>query len=584
MPDTNSQYAIFDLKDNTFVLKHDDAISDSAQMQTIINTLSFIRYIKGDSAAEEYNVKYEVKDTLTTIDLPNIVPSIYASRYAGYYEDIHLNIIPVADEANTVDNREVFDFIDGTSQINLPVENATESRYKIFNIDFDNTASLSLQEVLQGIDGSATLTDPYYSLYGTSDNLTYNEYLVIKDATVDYADDTTFQDCIFTSLVAKIALSDISDPIQTTHLVGDKVQLAVNFTDTNDNSYSKASISSLDLNKDTANDNVPNVKWFSTDTSVAIVDANGKVNLVGVGSATIVAKAIDVNNDGEIEKPFATYEISVSSVNINYNLNATDATRGNGVASEVLAVDTKLSDAAHYADAPTRDGYNFVGWYLDQEGNTLADDTLMGRTDVSVYAKWEKVVHINYDLNATDATRGNGVASEVLETGSKLSDAAHYSNDPIRAGYTFEGWYLDKDGKTLADNTIIGGNDVTVYAKWTKIPNDETVNVTYNSNGTKVSSPIDNVNYNIGDKVKVQAPDLSKLAKNETFLGWALNPDGTGKLYQPGDTFTITGDTTLYAIVVTDIKTGASPLFLIIGSLTLGSGVILYQVRRKLLK
>ncbi|MDR3214966.1 MAG: Ig-like domain-containing protein [Bacilli bacterium] len=403
MPDTSNQYAIFDLEDNSFVVKKGDAISESNQVQTIIDTISFIRYIKGDSADEYYNVKYEVGSELENIDLPEIKPSTatFQTRYAGYFENIHLNIIPVEDEANTLDNKEVFDYVIGTSSINLPAVNETDSRYHLYNIDFDNVASLSLQEVIAGIDGSAVLNDPYYALYGTSNNLTYNEYLALQSKEVLYSNISTFESCIFTSLVSKIELVN-NGSVPTQYLMGDIINLSVNLVNSNDNSYSYNDLNSLSLNKDTANDKPLSIKWYSTDPSVATVDQNGKVTILKEGNTTIVAKAIDTYNEGEIEKPWAIYEITAKSVSIHYDLNASDADRGSGVASEKLGVNNKLSSSTNYYNNPTRANYKFTGWYLDKECTKLADDYLMTRSDITVYAGWEKVEASDIDPKDND--------------------------------------------------------------------------------------------------------------------------------------------------------------------------------------
>ncbi len=72
--------------------------------------------------------------------------------------------------------------------------------------------------------------------------------------------------------------------------------------------------------------------------------------------------------------------------------------------------------------------------------------------------------------------------------------------------------------------------------------------VTYHGNGnTGGTAPVDAFAYSLGGVVTVLEPgDLVKTG--HTFAGWSTDPNATTAQYQPGDTFTITGDTDLYAV------------------------------------
>lgn len=71
--------------------------------------------------------------------------------------------------------------------------------------------------------------------------------------------------------------------------------------------------------------------------------------------------------------------------------------------------------------------------------------------------------------------------------------------------------------------------------------------VTYDGNGADGGSvPIDETRYQEGDKVTVLAHgDLARTGYE--FIGWNTKADGSGKMYQAGNTFDIIADTTLYA-------------------------------------
>ncbi len=72
--------------------------------------------------------------------------------------------------------------------------------------------------------------------------------------------------------------------------------------------------------------------------------------------------------------------------------------------------------------------------------------------------------------------------------------------------------------------------------------------VTYNNNGsTGGNVPTDGATYYYDDEVTVLGnTDLVK--ESYTFMGWNTASDGSGTTYTAGDTFNITGNTTLYAV------------------------------------
>ena len=49
-----------------------------------------------------------------------------------------------------------------------------------------------------------------------------------------------------------------------------------------------------------------------------------------------------------------------------------------------------------------------------------------------------------------------------------ISQKAKKPKDPTASGYTFGGWYTDKDCKSAYDFSAPVTEDVTLYAKWTK--------------------------------------------------------------------------------------------------------------------
>ncbi len=70
--------------------------------------------------------------------------------------------------------------------------------------------------------------------------------------------------------------------------------------------------------------------------------------------------------------------------------------------------------------------------------------------------------------------------------------------------------------------------------------------VTYYANGATGEAPTDGTEYTSGSSVTVEGKgDL--VNTGYTFVGWNTEDDGTGTMYAPGSTFSITSDTKLYA-------------------------------------
>ena len=99
------------------------------------------------------------------------------------------------------------------------------------------------------------------------------------------------------------------------------------------------------------------------------------------------------------------------------------------------------------------------------------------------------------------------------------------------------GWHID--GVLLDRSMITLTYDANVPAGVTNIPNVPQGYQVYS--GTEVT---------VGESGRVGGPDTYKSPSIEgyNFLGWNTEADGTGTMYQPDDTFTMTQNTTLYAI------------------------------------
>ena len=107
---------------------------------------------------------------------------------------------------------------------------------------------------------------------------------------------------------------------------------------------------------------------------------------------------------------------------------------------------------------------SITGWYFDAANTQKADSVTINGKNVTLYAKVEKGYWITFDANGGSYTApvfyANGTAAAAPVT------------KPTLPGYSFDGWYLDKECKNEADFSKIT-TSTTVYAGW------EAANTTY---------------------------------------------------------------------------------------------------------
>ncbi|AIC47075.1 InlB B-repeat-containing protein [Rhodoluna lacicola] len=186
-------------------------------------------------------------------------------------------------------------------------------------------------------------------------------------------------------------------------------------------------------------------------------------------------------------------------------------------------------------------GYRFVGWNTraDGSGATYIEGAAfsMPAENVILYAQW---IDSRFEI-AYNANGGSGGPE-----GADIDDGTLYTVDsiqPVRPGYTFDGWKL-ADGTpststykagTGTQSFTISGNEVLV-AQWTV----KTITVTYDLNGGGGTTPTaDSGNYNTNITL---ASSSGVNRNNYQFVGWSTTPDGSGPTYVDGSTFKLPAD------------------------------------------
>lgn len=96
-----------------------------------------------------------------------------------------------------------------------------------------------------------------------------------------------------------------------------------------------------------------------------------------------------------------------------------------------------------------------TGWYTD--AGQKVESVIIGTSDITLYAKVEKGYWLTFESNG-----GSYVAPAFYANGTP----AAAPDKPTKSGYTFAGWFTDKELTQTADFSSITAT-TTLYAKWT---------------------------------------------------------------------------------------------------------------------
>ena len=151
---------------------------------------------------------------------------------------------------------------------------------------------------------------------------------------------------------------------------------------------------------------------------------------------------------------------------------------GNGASAGTMDTQTCMIDGCSFSlakNAYSKDGYTFAGWNTKADGSgdsykdedSVAPLTETDQDTITLYAMWkdssEITYHIRYVLNINNAKNDNP------KTYTNKSDAITL-NAPVLDGYTFKGWFSDKDFTQKVTEIAKGSTgDITLYALWEKI-------------------------------------------------------------------------------------------------------------------
>ena len=211
----------------------------------------------------------------------------------------------------------------------------------------------------------------------------------------------------------------------------------------------------------------------------------------------------------------------------------------------------KKSDTATKPEDPTKTGYEFDNWYLDNE---IFDFTTPITKDITLVAKWVKNIDETIEGgNFTIKFDSNG-GSDVSSVKVGKNNLIKKPTDPTRNGYEFVSWQLN--GKDFDFNTKIT-KDITLVAKWKKVSSasDGSVGnadeITDNKptivEVTSVNISETALSLNVGDKSRLSAVVNPNNATNKTIV-WSSSNTSVATIDNDGNVIAVgTGTTTITA-------------------------------------
>ena len=197
---------------------------------------------------------------------------------------------------------------------------------------------------------------------------------------------------------------------------------------------------------------------------------------------------------------------------------------------------------------PTRDGYDFAGWFTETSGGTKIELLITNfYGDCPVYAQWtsQQVPVTGYTV--TFDANGGTLTGDATMTTDANGNLGSLPSAPSWEGYTFTGWF----------DAAIGGNEITtgtsftanttVYAQWTANGDTPTpgasYTITFDANGGTLAEGVVNTR-TTGTDGKLAGVVSAPVMDGYTFVGWFTATNG-GE--QVTTSYVFTADATVYA-------------------------------------
>lgn len=206
-------------------------------------------------------------------------------------------------------------------------------------------------------------------------------------------------------------------------------------------------------------------------------------------------------------------------------------------------VNTFFTPQEYLNHEPTRNGYVFLGWYVNNT-TPLESYNHFSREDITLVARWQalqaRITFVTNGGNSINAINANIDTNITLPT-------------PTRSGYAFVGWRTTSSTSGVlyqagSSYRVANANPITFYAFWDQI---RSVTVTFDANGGTVT-PTSRTG-NSGTALTLPTPTRAGFV----FDGWFTNANLSESTRFVGTVFP-SSNITLYAKWTVVLNTGVS--------------------------
>lgn len=212
-------------------------------------------------------------------------------------------------------------------------------------------------------------------------------------------------------------------------------------------------------------------------------------------------------------------------------LEATFTADGESISTQTIDRGGKFTEPA----APSKENHTFAGWYNGDEPFDFDADTTNAPNVLELVATWEKSKY-----TVKFVSDYGSFADQTIEHGKPID--TDKLTIPEVEGYTFGGWYTDKDHNTKFDFSTLITGDTKVYAKWEKnapvLPDTYALNVSgafVYVDGVDVTAPAGDTTLQLKKDASVRlVADPDRMPSGMVFDRWtilngALNADDAEK-------------------------------------------------------
>ena len=273
----------------------------------------------------------------------------------------------------------------------------------------------------------------------------------------------------------------------------------------------------------------------------------------GDGSNTYQAPGTWVNLSSTNDiKAYIEYESA--SYSITFNKNTNDNVTNMPSPNPITGV---YGNVQLPSNAPKRTGYIFDYWYTQYNAQYAPNGIINVGENITLYAHWTQTsYYLTFSSNTSDHVSQMPNPNPIERVGA--GDVTIPSNTPLRDNYQFTGWNAKSDGTGLwyqAGATFNLSANTTIYAQWQRT---YTYTITYKSNEgifsayagrpEATSYPDTHTGTSSSFPIRIlSSSDLNPARNGYTFSGWNDTASGTGQTFIGGNSYSFSGDYTLYA-------------------------------------